>query len=168
MRRLSDHTFEEWIEALARRSPTPAGGALALVSLAGAAALAAKVARLTGMGAEPFDTMARAFLEGATRDGESYAAAVRGGLAEVRACLSLGLEHLRSAVAFLESLGPLFSGLEPGLAADVAAAERIGRAAAQTCLVNLAVNLSAWSAAVDKAGELAVALKELRARLAEA
>jgi formiminotetrahydrofolate cyclodeaminase len=168
MPRLSDHTLEEWIQVLARRSPTPAGGALALVSLAGAAALSAKMARLGGQRTESFESLARAFLEGAARDGESYSAAARGGAAEKRACLSLTLEHLRSAVAFLESLGPLFSGAEPDLAADVAAAERIGRAAAETCLVNLAVNLSVWSEAAGGGAEFAAALQELRERLGRA
>ncbi len=143
------HTLEEWIRALAVGTPTPAGGALALVSLAGAAALAAKVARLSGRDPTELEGLAGAFLKGAERDGAAYSAAVRGGADEVRACLSLTAGHVESALRLLELLAPLFDGLPASLAADVAAAERVSRAAARTCLMNLAVNLSEWAGRAD-------------------
>jgi hypothetical protein len=163
--RLTDRTLRTWIDALSRETPVPAGGALALVTLAGSAALAAKVARLTGRDPDPYDHWAEGFLAGAERDGEAYLAARNGSAADVRACLALSVGHLESAVSFLESIEALFAGLSPALKADAAATERGGRASARTLLVNLAVNLSEWSERLPGLDQVASSLADLRRRL---
>jgi len=162
---LESWSLAEWVYALARRDPTPAGGALALATLAGAAALAAKAARLAGLSAEGFEAGAHHFLAAAERDGELYRLAARGGADAVRASLQASLDDLGSAAEFLEELGPLFEELGPGLGADLSAAERLARAAARTLSVNLAVNLSAWSERWGGLEDLAASWRGLRARL---
>ena len=162
---LAEMTLEGWIRALARETPTPAGGALALATLAGAAALCAKVAGLAGRPPGRLEGLAIAFLEGAERDGALYLAAVRGGNAEEAACLRAGGEDLERALDLLDEIGGLFAGLATSLAADVAAAERMSRAAARTLLVNLAVNLSEWSGSLPGSGRFAATLETLRGRL---
>jgi formiminotetrahydrofolate cyclodeaminase len=166
--RLTDRPLRNWIDALARETPVPAGGALALVTLAGSAALAAKVARLTGRDPDLYDHWAEGFLKGAERDGEAYLAARNGSAADIRACLGLSVEQLESAVSFLESLEALFEGLSPALKADAAAAERGGRASARTLLVNLAVNLAEWSERVPGLDQVASSLADLQRRLQDA
>lgn len=165
MEPVAEWTVGEWVEGLARRTPTPAGGALALVTLAGAAALAAKMARLRGRAFGHLETAAAGFLGGAGADGPAYQAARRGGEAEARASLALGLAHLGQAAALLEALHPVFDGLPPGLAADVAAAEGLARASARVLLVNLAVNLDRWGERFPGLGDVAGELDALRARL---
>lgn len=154
-----------WIHALARRDPVPAGGALALATLAGASALAAKTARLSGRPSERWEERAGNLLSEASRDGELYAHAVRGGSAEVRASLEATLGALEEAVCLLQELAPLFSGVGPALAADAAAAERLARAGARTLSVNLAANLEAWAERAPGLDELARRWAELRDRL---
>jgi formiminotetrahydrofolate cyclodeaminase len=162
---LTDRSLKSWIEALSHSVPVPAGGALALVTLAGSAALAAKVARIAGNGPGLYDRWAWGFLEAAQQDGEAYLAARHGTVADVRGCLALTTEHLEQAVELLESLAPLFEGLSPALKADAAAAERAARASACTLLVNLAVNLSQWTDEYPDLGESASNLAALKARL---
>jgi formiminotetrahydrofolate cyclodeaminase len=165
---LESWSLAEWLQGLARRDPTPAGGALALTTLAGAAALAAKVARLGGVTVPGFEAGARYFLRAAERDAELYAGAAGGEPEALRASLQASLDDLGSAAEFLEELSPLFPRLKPGLEADLAAAERLARAAARTLSVNLAVNLSAWSERCGGLEDLAARWRGLRARLESA
>lgn len=162
---LADSSLKSWIETLSRAAPVPAGGALALVTLAGSAALAAKVARIAGSSAGAYGRWSWGFLEAAHKDGEAYLAAYHGTVEDVRGCLALTTEHLAQAVEFLESLAALFESLSPELKADAAAAERAARASARTLLVNLAVNLSQWADQYPDLGESASNLAALEARL---
>lgn len=162
---LEQQTLGAWVDALARRDPVPAGGALALATLAGAAALAAKAARLSGRSPRPWEARAAALLREAERDGELYLRAVRGGAEAVQASLDASLEALEKAVGVIEDLAPLFSGVSPALAPDVAAAERLARAGAQTLAVNLAANLSAWAGRAPGLPAAAERWSGLRARL---
>ncbi|MEW6489457.1 MAG: cyclodeaminase/cyclohydrolase family protein [Thermodesulfobacteriota bacterium] len=165
MEDLRNHTLEEWVRALARRDPVPAGGALALATLAGGAALAAKAARLSGRPAQAWEERAERFLAEAQRDGLLYKAAAGGDPGAAKASLEATLEALEEAVSLLEDLGPLFGGLGPSLTADVAAAERLARAGAQTLSLNLAANLSAWAARDPRLGAEAQRWLALRDRL---
>lgn len=165
METVAEWTMGAWVRALARQDPVPAGGALALATLAGAAALAAKAARLGGGPTERWEARAKDFLREADRDGALYLQAVRMGEEGVRACLEAGLEALEKAVGALEDLGDLFAGLSPALAADVAAAERLARAGAQTLSLNLAANLSAWAGCDAGLAGFAPRWAGLRARL---
>jgi len=162
---LEEQTLGAWVRALARRDPVPAGGALALATLAGAAALAAKAARLSGRSPGAWEARAEDLLGEAERDGELYLRAVRGGPEGIQASLDASLEALEKAVGVVEDLAPLFTGVSPALAADVAAAERLARAGAQTLSVNLAANLSAWAGRASGLPEAAERWAELRARL---
>jgi len=156
-----------WIEALARGRPTPAGGSLALVTLAGAAALAAKVSAIAGLPAAGFEALAADFLGAARRDAALYPRA-DAGPDEVRAALEREAVHLERGVEFLGVLGDVFPGLPEVLAADVAAGERLSRAACRTLLANLAVNLGRWSGEVDGLEGLARSLRRLREELESA
>lgn len=140
---LSTLTLEAWARALAGPDPVPAGGALALVTLAGAAALGAKLAAIGGRDPAALSEVAGFFLEAAEEDAATYAATLAGGEAKL-SCVDAGLHHLEAALEALERLQGLFDGLPPHLSADVAAAARLARASAQTLLVNLAVNASQW------------------------
>lgn len=168
MEDLRNCTLEEWVRALARRDPVPAGGALALATLAGAAALAAKAARLSGDPSQGWEDRAGRFLAEAERDGPLYAAAARGGADAARASLGATLDALEEAVSLLEDLAPLFGGLGPSLAADAAAAERLARAGAHTLFLNLAANLSAWGARGPDVGAEAQRWLALQDRLEDA
>lgn len=165
MEDLTSCTLGEWVWALARRDPVPAGGALALATLAGAAALAGKAARLSGHPARAWEERAGRFLAEAERDGPLYAAAARGDAEAARASVEATLGALEQAVTLLEDLAPLFDGLSPALAADAAAAERLARAGAQTLSLNLAANLSAWAARDPGLDGLAARWREVRGRL---
>lgn len=167
MNRLASSSLRTWIDALSRKEPTPAGGALALITLAGSAALVAKVARLSGREPVRFERMADGFLEAAESDSRTYREACRAGDAAMRDCLELGLRHLSEAVEFLESVATVFEGLSPALSADVAAAERAGRASARTLFVNLAVNVSEWSSVKDGLETVTSELRRLSVRLEE-
>lgn len=153
-----------WIEALSLRRPTPAGGALALATLAGSAALAAKIAAIAGLPPGGFERRAAAFLEAAARDAALYPRADAGPEA-VRDSLASEIDHLEQGVAFLEALSGLFSGLPEDLRADAAAGERLARAACRTLLANLAVNLDRWSGRVGGLEAVAERLERLRADL---
>lgn len=168
MEDLRNCTLGEWVWALARRDPVPAGGALALATLAGASALAAKAARLSGQPSQGWEDRAEGFLSEAERDGPLYAEAARGDADAARTSLEATLGALEEAVSLLEDLAPLFGGLDPSLAADAAAAERLARAGAQTLSLNLAANLSAWSPRDPDLGALARLWHALRDRLESA
>ncbi len=153
-----------WIEALARRRPTPAGGALALVTLSGAAALVAKVSAIGGRPSGGFERLAADFLEAARLDAALYPRA-DAGPDEVRAALEAEAAHLERGVEFLGALGEVFAGLPEALAADVAAGERLSRAACRTLLANLAVNLGRWCGRVDGLDGVAESVRRLRGEL---
>jgi len=155
----------DWLHALARQDPTPAGGALALVTLAGTAALAAKAARLAAVPAAGFEAAAHHFLKAAEVDSELFVEAARGEPEALRKSLQASLDDLSSATEFLEELGPLFPKLNPGLEADLSAAERLARAAARTLSVNVAVNLSSWTGRCGRLDDLAARWRGLRAQL---
>ncbi len=153
-----------WIEALARRRPTPAGGSLALVTLAGAAALTAKVSAIAGRPPAGFEGLAEGFLEAARLDAALYPRSDAGPDA-VRATLDAEAAHLERGVEFLRALGEVFPGLPEALAADVAAGERLSRAACRTLLANLAVNVGRWSETVDGLDGVVERLRRLRGEL---
>jgi len=165
---LAAQSLGEWIHALACQDPTPAGGALALTTLSGAAALAAKVARLAGRPEGGFEAAASHFLSAAEKDSELFVRATAGSSEALRASLEASLEDLDSAAEFLEDLGPLFADLNPGLEADLSAGERLARAAARTLSLNVAVNLSSWSERCDGLDDLATRWRGLRSRLERA
>jgi hypothetical protein len=153
-----------WIEALARRRPTPAGGSLALVTLAGAAALTAKVSAIAGGPPGGFERLAADFLEAARLDAALYPRADARPEA-VRAALEGEVAHLERGVEFLGALGEVFAGLPEALVPDVAAGERLSRAACRTLLANLAVNLGRWSGRVDGLDGVAESVRRLRGEL---
>lgn len=70
---MRDITFGHWLDGLASRSPTPAGGALAYVTLAGCAALGAKLARLSHSDQEVFERWSSLFADHASADADCYA-----------------------------------------------------------------------------------------------
>ncbi|NTU59556.1 MAG: hypothetical protein HGA98_00680, partial [Deltaproteobacteria bacterium] len=55
MKNLSELTLPAWVAALGGREPVPAGGALSLVTLAGASSLAEKVQRVLGRDSSGFE-----------------------------------------------------------------------------------------------------------------
>ncbi|MBI5442491.1 MAG: hypothetical protein HY900_14910 [Deltaproteobacteria bacterium] len=166
--RLSGLPLGGWIDALAGSTPVPAGGALALATLAGAAALASKMARLRGAGPARFHELARFFLRAAEEDETSYAEALarRGGALDQ--CLGRGVEHLEQAVLFLEEVGTTFGDLPAHLQADVAAVAGLARASSRVLLVNLAVNASQWADEARNAPEACARIEELKGRLEKA
>lgn len=158
---LSSLSLEDWLSALAGPRALPAGGALALVTLAGASALAAKVLGRCGGDAVALEAIADRFLAAAEEDAEGYARAAREGGGALSACLAVGIDHLEDSLSLAEVLGEAFGGVPAALAADLAAAEGLARASARALLVNLAVNLSEWSDALGDAPEL----ESLRGRM---
>lgn len=146
MQNLSGLTLLDWVSALAGPAPVPAGGALSLVTLAGAASLAEKVLRISGRDSSGFEGLARLFLYAASEDGSAYVSARREGAQGAQRCLEAGLRHLETTLDLLRALSEAFEDVSPPLAADLAAAGRLSRAAGETLLANLAVNLTEWGA----------------------
>lgn len=163
---LASLSLAQWASSLAGPDPLPAGGALALVTLSGAAALGGKMAGIGGSDPQPLGDLAGFFLCAAEEDVARYAAARGGGEAEL-SCLQAGLGHLRAALEALGLLSDLFDGLPAHLSADVAAAARLTRASAQTLVVNLAVNASQWSDSLPRPelDRVLHEMGELKARL---
>lgn len=157
-------TLADWISALAGPHPTPAGGALSLVSVAGASALGAKIARALHKPGEDLEELAAGLLAAALEDAEAYRKASRN-VGARRRCLEIQVRHLERSIAVLDRLGALFPDAPPELAADVTAGERIARAAARGLLLNLAVNLSAWAGEPKGLETFGEALSVFRDRL---
>ncbi len=137
--------LDAWFEALASPAPTPAGGALAFVTLAGAAALAAKAARAGGGAPGRFVAWIRVFLEGAVEDAGGYVEAASGSPEARVRFLAQGLERLEDAAVLVDELDKLAARVRGSLAPDVAAARRLAREAARVLAENLAFNLGAWA-----------------------
>ncbi len=154
----------EWLEALASPAPTPAGGALAFVTLAGAAALAAKAARAGGGAPGRFVTWMRTFLAGAAEDARGYPEAAAGPPEARVRFLVQGLERLEGAVDFAEELAELAARVRGGLGPDVAAAARLAREAVGVLAQNLAYNLEAWAVGGAWGGERTRRFERLRRR----
>ncbi len=163
----TDRPLGDWIAALAGSSPTPAGGALALVTLAGAAALAAKLARLAG-DHDPDRHRERAdrFLRAAGDDARGYGPAARRGGAAARAFLGQGLAQAEAAVALLDDLAGLGPRVPAPARPDVTAAAGLAREGARVLVANLRANLDAWAPRLAPAGPLAERVAGLEARLA--
>lgn len=170
MTALGDQTLLAWVSALGGRGATPAGGALALVTLAGAAALAGKIVSIAGNDVGPLGALACSFVRAADEDGAAYERARKGGVTEACACLETELARLEQAVELLATIGTHFDGLRPELAADLAAAGRLARAAAQTLVTNWAVNLAQWAERLsdDAAEPLRAAFGAVTTRLEQA
>lgn len=69
---MRDISFGHWLDGLASRSPTPAGGALAYATLAGCAALGSKLARLSHSDHEVFMRWSSLFADHASADADCY------------------------------------------------------------------------------------------------
>ncbi len=136
-----------WFEALASPAPTPAGGALAFVTLAGTAALAAKAARAGGGAPGRFVARVRTFLEGAAEDARGYSETASGPSGARMRFLARGLERLEGAAAFVDELADLAARVRGALRPDVTAAERLAREAAWVLAENLAFNAESWGIA---------------------
>ncbi len=156
--------LDEWIESLGGEAPTPAGGALALVTLAGAAALTGKVARLAGRAPDRLLGLARGLLAAADEDTRGYPRARCGGGAPARAFLSRGADRVEEALEIVRAAGELRPRVGPDVAADLEAAEGLARQAAEVLLTNLEVNLSAWAGRIPDPEPLAARLDRLRSR----
>ncbi len=154
----------KWIEELGGEAPTPAGGALALVTLAGAAALVGKVARLAGRGPDPFPGLARGLLAAADEDARGYPRARSGGGDPARAFLARGADRVEEALVIVRAARELRGRVGPEVAADLEAAEGLARRAAEVLLSNLEVNLSAWAGRIPDPEPLAARLEGLRSR----
>ncbi len=156
-----------WIAALAGPAPTPAGGALALVSLAGAAALGAKLARLAGDDPGPYRERADGFLAAAGDDARGYGPAARRRGAVARAFLGTGIAQAKTAVALIEDLAGLATRVPAAVRPDVGAAAGIARESARVLVANLRANLDAWGPDLAPAGPLAADVAGLEARLSD-
>ena len=154
--------LDEWIERLGGEAPTPAGGALALVTLAGAAALVGKVARLAGVGPERLVGLARGLLAAAEEDARGYPRARSGGGAPARAFLARGADRVEQALEIVRAAGELRGRVAPDVAADLGAAEGLARQAAEVLLANLEVNLAAWAGRIPDPEPLGARLDRLR------
>ncbi len=133
----------EWLGALANDRPTPAGGALAWVTLAGAAALAAKLAELNGRHGTGLLGAVRGFADAARHDAEGFAAARTP--AERAAFLERCVEDLEGVDRFLAEVRQARKGCgRPGLRADWEAVERLAEAAWEVLWENARANEEAW------------------------
>jgi len=99
--------LDRWLMTIAKTDPTPAGGSLALVTLAGAAALASKCSRLSGMEYELFDKYAELMSEFSAEDARLYKNFTKGGKEEALAAVEAGLLHIHSAIGLCEELKKL-------------------------------------------------------------
>jgi len=135
--------LEPWLGALANDRPTPAGGALAWITLAGAAALAAKLAGLDGRNGAGLVAAARRFAEAARHDAEGFAAARTP--EERAAFLERCVKDLEGVVRFVAEVrrGRRACG-RPGLRADWDAVERLAEAAWEVLWENARLNEEAW------------------------
>jgi formiminotetrahydrofolate cyclodeaminase len=134
--------LKPWLELMASHDPTPAGGSLALATLAGGAALASKCARLSGAPHQTFDTFICDFHRFAAQDCDAYAALVSGDPAKADEAQRVSLRHLQSGLEFLEKASALKGGCKSVLAPDLNAACGLAAAAIRVLLGNLEANAS--------------------------
>ncbi len=154
-----------WISALGGATATPAGGALSLATLAGVAALAAKVARLSDVPAESFDRDAEVFLQAADHDAELYGPAARAGGRKTLGFLREGVAVAGRAVALIEDLDELQGRAIPAAKADVTGARHLTWAAALMLLENLQTNAALWRCRTPGMDEIDRATAALAQRL---
>ena len=149
-------TFDDFLARLAARSPTPAGGSVAALSAAQAAALVAMVARycdddeLVGRAEELVATAQRLAADdeaafGAVaaawrlpRDDERRRMAIDAALLEAAEPQARVVEVAVEVLVLVDQLKPA---ARPGIAADLVAAAEVARAASAIARMNVTSNL---------------------------
>jgi hypothetical protein len=131
----------KWLKLLASHDPTPAGGSLALATLAGAAALASKCARLSGASHAGYDGFASDFQNFAGQDCEIYSALTSDDEAKIRHAILESLGHAQAALEFLELSSASKVYFKPVLLPDLNAALTLAATSANILLDNLEANL---------------------------
>ncbi|GAB6063902.1 hypothetical protein [Deferrisoma palaeochoriense] len=134
-----------WVESLERGRPTPAGGSLAWVTLAGAAGLAAKLEAIEGRCGEGCRARARAFVRAAADDAEGFRRARTPG--ERTAFLRRSGILVEEANRFLEELQAAAARCDrAAIRPDWEAALRLAGAALEVLWENQRVNAATWGA----------------------
>lgn len=153
----------DWISALGSNKPLPAGGALALVTLAGAAALTAKVARTAGLPASEFIEFSGAFQRFADEDCRLYVDASTADPSKLRTAAETSLHHLETAHSFPEAAGQLTNKVGQALQGDLEAAIWLSMTASIVLANNLKENLALWGMRCAELADIAKRIEELEA-----
>jgi formiminotetrahydrofolate cyclodeaminase len=166
--RFSDISLSQWLELLASRSATPAGGALAYVTLASHAALFAKICRLCGGDSDRFFVYAKKFLSLAEEDTNAYLEILKAKSAcDLSELLNKEIERAKIALEFIEAAAVTSIPKEYMLIPDHEATLNLSIGAAATVLDNADVNIrAATGKGVDSLG-LLTQVNHLKSRLAE-
>lgn len=165
---LSEMTIHGFAEALSSPMATPAGGALAFVTLASCSALFAKIARSNGENLSRFTRFSSLFMEFAKRDSESYrkisSSTVK---SEAGALLREELSRAEAVLDFVETATTTPKPLNTKLAPDREAALALSLVCANTILENLDSNVWAFAGNETEALSLITRINFLKSRLAE-
>jgi formiminotetrahydrofolate cyclodeaminase len=163
-----DLEIRRWLEQLSSNDPTPAGGSLALVTLAGAAALASKCARLSGADHWDFDVFAADLSRYAVEDCGAYDALVSGDEGVALSAVKMSLTHVGRALELVELASGLQGGCSAPLMPDLRAASSLAVNATEVLLDNLEGNLEPGIVDPRVVEPPLAVLPELRARLSKA
>lgn len=135
---------EDWFSRFLGPSPTPAGGSLALLTLAEAAALSVKLFRLAGRPQGEMENFAVDFVVFAEEDASFYLQALKGTGADREDLLKAGERHMSKAAKFLEKIRTARKTATPLSAPDYDAVITLGEAALKVLEVNLKANEHLW------------------------
>jgi len=131
-----------WLDLLATSDPTPAGGSLAMVTLAGAASLASKCARLSGVDNTNFKSFSNDFNQFALDDVAVYEDIKNSGSRGTAEALAESAKHIRKAIELLEAIVRLRSSCNKLVKPDCEASLRLAHSAIGVLLVNMEANQS--------------------------
>jgi hypothetical protein len=166
--RFSDIPLSQWLDLLASRRATPAGGALAYVTLASHSALFAKICRLCGGDTDVFLAYSKEFLSLAEEDANSYLEIRKADSPyDLSEMLKKEIARAKVALEFIETASVTSIPREYLLIPDHESALNLSIGSAATILDNADVNIrTATGKGIDTLG-LLTEVNHLKSRLAE-
>lgn len=135
---------DDWFTRFLGPTPTPAGGSLALLTLAQAAALSAKLMKIEKKPHAEMENLAVDFVVFAEEDAALYLKALKGTGVEREELLREGERHISKARKFLEKIIAAKNSAPSFAAPDYDAVIILGQAALTVLAGNLKVNAGMW------------------------
>ena len=109
----------QWLNLLEKQGPEAAGGALALATAAGAAALAAKCALIAGGAPAPYGELSKRLAAFAGEDGEAYKNIHSGDPQKAGDGFNASLVHIETTIALVQQLMELQKNVPDRIATEI-------------------------------------------------